>query len=193
MTGDEMGKSIEGLEGRIRRHVMDHPPSCLSGLEPWLVVHADGAWNGQTEWGIQCACGGEVGEVLGYSLADLNPRYEGPLLFVTPLAFQCCRCERVTEIIDTDRHGYDGENKQKFGGVGAATYRGEGERKTFNCGECGKTHFTVTAGFQYSDFDHVEDEPDLEPVAQDYFDWFVSTGVCAACGKSQCIGDYELA
>ncbi|MBI1248263.1 hypothetical protein GC197_10555 [bacterium] len=170
------------------QHVLDHAPACLGGFETKRVPLADDTWDGRVEWKIACPCGSDSGKILGYSLAGLQPSYDGPTVFVTPLAFQCSACEQVIEIIDTDKHGYDGEL-----GHGAATIRGEGARTTFACQSCQHTTFRLVTCFQHSQFDIIEDEPELEPVAQNYFDWFECQASCMNCGTEQSVGDYELA
>lgn len=173
---------------RIVRQVLENPPSCLDGFEIERVSLEDDTWDDSVGWKIACPCGGECGRIWGYSLTDFNPDYDGPVLFVSPLAYQCSRCARVIEIIDTDKHGYDGEC-----GHGTATIRGEGDRTMFECRSCSETTFRVATCFQHSHFDIIEDEPELESVAQNYFDWFTCKGVCTSCGEEQCFGDYELA
>lgn len=173
---------------RIVRQVLGHPPSCLDGFQAERIPFEDDIWDDRVKWKIFCACGSESGKILGYPLGDLKPGYEGPVLFVSPLAFQCSSCDRVIEIIDTDQHGYDGEC-----GHGAVTIRGEGDRATFVCQSCNAKTFRIATCFQHSHFDIIEDEPDLKSVAQNYFDWFECTGVCTSCGQEQSFGDYELA
>jgi hypothetical protein len=173
---------------RLVRQVLEHPPSCLEGFRTERVSLEGDTWDDRVEWKIECPCGGESGKILGYPLRDLEASYEGPVLFVSPLAFQCANCDRVIQIIDTNKHGYDGEC-----GHGAATIRGEGERATFACQFCCEMTFRVATSFQHSHFDIIEDEPELEPVAQNYFDWFACKGVCTNCGEEQGFGDYELA
>ncbi len=173
---------------RIVRQVLEHSPTCLEGFQAERIPLEDDTWDDRVEWKIGCSCGSKSGKILGYPLGDLNADYDGPVLFVSPLAFQCSSCDRVTEIIDTDKHGYDGEC-----GHGAVTIRGEGKRAIFSCQSCNAMDFLVTTCFQHSQFDIIEDEPELESVAQNYFDWFECTGVCTNCGEKQDFGDYELA
>ncbi|HTN74148.1 MAG TPA: hypothetical protein VL096_02835 [Pirellulaceae bacterium] len=178
---------------QLVQHVLDHAPKCIGEFQVRLTLPADSIWENRTEWELVCSCGSKTGQILGYSLGDLAQDYDGPLTFVTPLGFSCSSCNRLTEIIDTELHGYDGECKARFDGSGAATYRGTGERKVFACEKCGGGQFSAKAHFQYSHFDIIEDEPELAPVAQDFFDFFECTGVCSGCGQEQSIGGYELA
>jgi|GEM_PF-1480326 hypothetical protein len=173
---------------RLVRQVLEHAPSCLDRFHTERLPLEDDTWDDRVKWKIVCPCGAERGKILGYPLGDLKPTYDGPVVFVSPLAFQCSSCDRAIEIIDTAKHGYDGEC-----GHGAATFRGEGDRATFACQSCNESTFRVATCFQHSHFDIIEDEPELEPVAQNYFDWFACKGVCTSCGEEQCFGDYELA
>ncbi len=178
---------------RMVRQVQGHAPACLRGFQSKMILPSDLVWDDRTYWEIACSCGSKTGQIIGYSLRYLKSDYEGPLTFVTPLGFQCSSCSLNIEIIDTDLHGYDGECKARFGGYGAATYRGSGKRSVFSCHECGDSQLTVIPCFQYSHFDIIEDEPELESVAQDFFDWFDCEVKCLSCGHSQSAGDYELA
>lgn len=171
---------------RMVRQVQINAPRCLAGFE-LSPVHQLDCWEERTSWQLFCPCGANTGQVLGYSLKDFSPDYDGPEMFVSPLAFQCVACAKVTEIIDTGVHGYDGECGHP------ATIRGEGTRKAFACIRCGATAFTVTAGCSYPHFDLIEDEPDLEPRSQDFFDCFGCLGVCTVCGTESAIANYELA
>src|SRR5205823_3801965 len=57
-------------------------------------------------WQLACCCGNSRGRFLGYSLKDYNAEYNGPESFISPLAFECSACKTITELLDTDRHGY---------------------------------------------------------------------------------------
>ena len=170
------------------RHVLGHAPSCLEGFQTERVPLENDLWDERVEWKIACPCGGKNGRILGYPPRDFKEDYQGPVVFVSPLAFQCGRCDRVIELMDTARHGYDGEC-----GHGSATIRGHGDRSPFACRACNAMSFRVVTCFQHSHFDIIEEEPELEPVAQNYFDWFQCVGTCSECGEEQSIGDYELA
>src|SRR5581483_2200764 len=115
----------------------------------------------------------------GHRLEDLNPRNKGDLL-VSPLAFGCSACGRVTELLDTDVHGYHAEVGKLEGGVGSAKLRGSGTRTAYACPTCGKTVFRMIVGFVYWDFDIIEDEPELP--AQEFFNVFLLYCTCAECG-----------
>lgn len=42
-------------------------------------------------------------------------------------------------------------------------------------------------------FDLIEDEPELEPRAQEYFDAFDCRGKCTGCGDEYSLANFELA
>ena len=112
------------------------PPSCVGGFRltrAELPIALDRVKSASVEWEIciksvwrlGCNCGEERGHVLGHPLRDLNPDYDGPE-FLGPLGFECSACGKVTEIIDTDLHGYHVEVARIEGGVGSVKVRGEG-------------------------------------------------------------------
>jgi hypothetical protein len=131
--------------------------------------------------------------LLGHSLKDCNPEYDGPPEFVSPLAFLCSSCGKTSEIIDTKEHGYNSEIDRTEGGSWDSNYRGTGERMTVPCPECGGIEFFMTCLFAHQQFDLIEDEPELEPTAQDYFHWFECMGRCALCAKESILAGFELA
>lgn len=174
------------------RHVQTKPPSCLRGfrITPVVRVHEFTHWAG---WALACSCGATKGKLLGYSLKDLNPQYNGPQLFVSPLAFLCSSCDKTIEIIDTKQHGYDAEISKPYGKTLNTSYYGTGPRQVVQCAGCGRQEFSITAFCAHSHFDLIEDEPELEPRVQDYFDAFGCRGKCAHCGQESCLADFELA
>lgn len=178
---------------RMVHQVQQNAPTCLSGFRTHLIQPSDPEWDERTSWELTCMCGSRIGQILGHSLKDFKKDYNGPLTFVTPLGFHCSSCNQSTEIIDTDQHGYNGECKSRFGDYGAATYHGSGQRDLFTCQKCSNTQFTVSTCFQYSVFDFIEENPEFESVAQDFFDWFECSCICTSCNEEQSIGDYELA
>ena len=127
--------------------------------------------------------------MLGYSLTNYNSAYVGPQQFITPLGFHCSACRSVTEIIDSDCHGYHAEVSKLEGGSGAATYRGKGTRECFRCPTCCGEVFIVIVGFVYWEgaFDLFLDEPNLP--FEDFFNVFLSYGKCVSCGMSSSFTD----
>ncbi len=176
---------------RLYQRVRTIPPRCLEGF---VVEAASDPTKAEiVEWALACQCGGCHGEVLGYSLRKLNKKYKGDELLVSPIAFRCGSCGRTIEMIDTAQHGCDAECAKRFGGKVFPGYRGEGERDGSACPECGADVHRVRAEFYFAHFDLIDDEPDLEPVAQEFFDAFGCSGICEACGHEWLIASFELA
>ena len=176
---------------KMVRHVQTRPPSCLSNFRT-TPAHMQ-PWNHWAGWALACSCSETKGKLLGYSLKDFDPKYSGPQVFVSPLAFLCSSCEKTTEIIDTKEHGYNAEISKPYGKTCETNYRGTGPRQVMQCPACGRPEFTITAFCAHPHFDLIEDEPELEPRVQEYFDSFGCRGKCAACGKESSLADFELA
>lgn len=176
---------------KVVRHVLHTPPSCLSGFVCEPIT--SGSWANRAIWTVTCRCGESIGRVLGYQLGDFNPEYKGGDRFIGPLAFRCSACDRVTEVIDTKQHGYNSEIGKPDGKSWDSNYRGTGERVTIPCPGCKGQLFSVTTEFGHQHFDLVEDEPELEPRAKEYFDSFALRGRCVGCGKESVLTDFELA
>lgn len=176
---------------RLYERVRQTPPRCLSGFVVESASDPDKAEI--VDWALACRCGGRLGRVLGYSLRALNTEYKGDEFLVSPIAFRCDSCDRTTELIDTALHGYDAECATRFGGKVYPGYRGEGEREGAVCPKCAAVSYRVSSKFFFAHFDLIDDEPDLEPVAQDFFDAFGCFGLCNACGHEWLIASFELA
>ncbi len=166
------------------------PPTCVRGfrLTPTElpVTYDDDC---KSVWRLACDCGEERGRVLGYPLHDYNPTYDGPECYLSPLGFECSCCGKVTEIIDTDIHGYHSEVAKIEGGIGSVKSRGEGPRRPFSCLACGAQLFVVTVSFVYwpAAFDLLE-EPEL-PILE-FFNEFLSYGRCVACGEVSALTNF---
>ncbi len=139
---------------------------------------------------LACTCGEQRGRVLGYPLRDYNPNYDGPECFISPLSFECTDCRKVTEIFDTDIHGYHSEVAKIEGGIGSVKGRGEGPRQPFSCSACGEQVFVVTVGFVYwpAAFDLLFNEPGW-PILE-FFNVFLCHGRCVACGEVSAVTDF---
>jgi len=132
--------------------------------------------------------------LLGYPLSELNPDYEAEPLFMSPLNFRCSSCGAKTQIIDTKEHGYNSEiarleGEQSFD----SNYRGSGQPQEALCPQCEGSEFSITVKCLHSHFDLIEDEPDLEPRVQDFFDGFECFGTCSSCGEMTSFAGCELA
>jgi hypothetical protein len=180
-----MDPEVEHIAGRLRTT----PPSCVREfrLTPAELPVDD---NFKSVWQLACGCGNDRGRVLGYPLREYNSDYDGAESFLSPLGFECSDCRKVTEIIDTDVHGYHSEVAKIEGGIGSAKMRGEGPRQPFPCSTCGAQLFVVVVGFVYwgAAFDLFLDEPELP--AQEFFNAFLSYGRCAACGEVSELTDF---
>jgi hypothetical protein len=185
-----------------------HPPRCISGFNPRPVTLRDANWEGHASpsqldttvagvkiegaehvnpvfW-LHCACGCNSHLVLGHYWR--NRDYHDVLVFVSPLALTCSACGKVTELFDSDKHGYDAE-------IGAipTNYRGTGPRSEFACKRCGPREFQVFARFEYSEDLLGRSDDDYRGREQDLFSWFSLAGRCSGCGRFMEISGAECA
>jgi hypothetical protein len=174
-------------EDQIAKHIRDNPPACVAGfrLSPAELPEPFDD-NFQTVYGLSCKCGMDHGSILGYPLTEYNSKYDGSD-FISPLSFKCGKCATVTQILDTDIHGYHAEVGKLQGGIGSAKLRGDGEPVAFVCPGCSAILFSLIVGFVYWDFDIILDEPELP--AQEFFNVFLIYGVCKGCGKASSVAD----
>ena len=166
-----------------------HPPSCLAGFKvqptPLHGITFDGhGEENNTVFRLSCPCGHGRSRILGHYWR--NPHYD-TVVFVGPLALCCEACGQVTELIDTDVHGYDAEC-----GHGSATARGEGERVEFKCEACGASSMEVSVRFEYSDDLFDSDFKRFRGREQDLFSWVTILGKCCSCSHATSI-DFECA
>ena len=165
--------------GEIEAHIRATPPACLQSLRvssAELPGKADK--NFKATWRLACKCGGDACRVLGYPLQDLNPDYKGQF-WVGPLGFDCTKCGKVSEILDTNLHGYHAEVAKLEGGTGSTQVLGTGKRSTFLCPNCDKSVFDVAVGFVFWHFDLIEDEPELP--GENFFNEFLMGCTCMKC------------
>lgn len=152
------------------------PPSCLEGFTA-RPAEARPASDDclQTAWSLACACGGEGGRFLGHPLpAD-------PAVMISPLGFQCGRCDATTELLDTDVHGYHPEITRLAGEEGgSAKLRGAGPRTALRCASCAGDQFTLTVSFDYWSLDELAEEFDED--LQNLFNVFGCECRCVGCG-----------
>jgi hypothetical protein len=183
-----------------------HPPRCLAGLTTTpatlvglefdghasaLTVQAAGVEidapnHLNTVFLLTCVCGHDRHFVLGYHWR--NPDFHNKPVFLSPLSLRCASCGKETELIDTDRHGYDAE-------IGAVGFNAHalGERGEYPCDRCGRQPFQVCVRFENLDdlFDpHFEEFRGRE---QDLFSWFSAVGRCSGCSRLLRIADFECA
>jgi len=167
---------------RVEEVLRTTPPSCVVDFHLTLA-ELPIEWDESTRsvWQLACKCSCRQGRVLGYPLGDYAEVPTGTNIFISPIGFQCTACAKLTEIIDTDLHGYHSEVAKREGGIGAATYRGEGDRVAWSCPKCSGQVFSLTVAFIFWDavLDLAEDEPDW-PI-QEFFLVFLLFARCAAC------------
>ena len=168
------------------RRVRGTPPTCVADAVPRLDPQPELPDKEQfgTHFWLGCPCGSRRTAVLGYPT-----RIDSEIYILSPLAIQCCACNRVTEIFDSDLHGYDPEVCG-----GSATMRGSGERQIYRCSACGQTAGEAIASFAFNDPEGLQTLPEeLAGREQDAFDWFTLEWKCDACGGLCPVADYERA
>lgn len=159
------------------------PPSCLADSNP-IAAALPEPWddNPKSIWKLSCRCGGSHGRVLGYSLKDYRPDYDGSLMLLGPLGFECLSCKAITEFFDTDVHGYHAEVARLEGSDGGSSkLRGSGPRQAFPCPGCQGENFSVIVAFVFWNADELAEEFDGN--WQDLFNVFLCYVTCASCGR----------
>ena len=94
----------------------------------------------------------------------------------------------MTDLLDTDVHGYDAEL-----GHGSATVRAEGDRVIFECALCGRQPLECFVRFEYPDDLLDRDFKDFAGREQELFTWFNLVGKCPGCSKLLAVADFECA
>src|SRR5688500_14258299 len=157
--------------GSIIRRVRVTAPRCVAGTAPRLEAGeeaAEGEQFGTCFW-LGCPCGCREAAVLGYPTV-----VRGEVVILSPLALECSACNRVTEIFDSDLHGYDPEVCGEPRGM-----RGSGERQRYRCTACGHGLGEAVASFGFNDPEGLGSLPEgLAGREQDTFDWFTLEWRC---------------
>jgi hypothetical protein len=175
-------------EEQLVKKLQTTPPSCLKGFRnapTELPEPFDD--NPISVWQIRCTCGGKKGRFLGHSLKDYNPIHEGPELFISPLTFECGECNKTTELLDTDRHGYHADVARRDGGIGSAKLRGKGPQRAFSCPGCSGELFEVTVAFI---FWYPDELVEFDGNWEDLFSVFLCYCKCAGCGQTSQATDF---
>lgn len=159
-------------------------PQMIKAKVPGVVI--DGSELLNTVFLLACTCGHEQHHVTGYHWR--NPDYHNKLVFLSPLVLRCASCSKETEVIDTDRHGYDAE----LGGI-VATARWKGDRGEYQCEQCSLQAFCVCVRFEYGDYLFDSDFECYRGRQQDLFSWFSLVGKCIGCCRLLSITDFECA
>jgi hypothetical protein len=158
-----------------------HPPRCLATVAVTPLKEADiSEEDGEfAHFALSCLCGNNTWSIAGYA--------PEPELLLSPLSIKCCKCHQIAEIFDIEKHGYDSEL-----GHGCYSRRAEGEKVELHCPCCNKSEFHATAVVSYQ-MEESELDDEETGKAQDLFDTFYLSIVCASCGYKTGVCDYECA
>lgn len=190
-------------------YLRSHPPRCLAGFisrptelpgvgfdghvsmsqvdfdaPPGVTIHAPEHLN--PVFALSCQCGNSRHYVHAYRW--VNPDYNNAVVLLSPLVLECAACEKMTELLDTDLHGYDGELEH-----GSSTARGEGEQVVFECPNCGRQPLDAFVRLEYPDDLFDGDFPEFAGREQDLFTWFSLMGKCPQCSHLLAVADFECA
>ncbi len=187
LTDEQRAAMARFLEAEER--LLNTPPRCLDGFQVEQTELENVLFDGHGSelnkiYKLACACGHDRFRVLGHHLE--NDR--GQPIFVSPLALECASCGKITELIDTDQHGYDAEL-----GHGSATIRGEGDRLHYACPNCGVRPMTAYARFEHSSEELADSFIESFPETHNYFSWFSLVGTCDGCQSPLNVADFECA
>ena len=186
-----------------------HPPRCITGFNAQPTELPDVQFDGHASasqvninvpgvkiegpehvnpvFALSCSCGADRHYVRGYQWT--NPDFNNARVLLSPLTLECVSCGKVTDLLDTEIHGYDAEL-----GAGSATVRAEGEKVVYECDQCGRQAFEVYVRFEYPDDLFFEGEfEDFAGHEQDLFTWFSLVGKCPQCSRLLAVADYECA
>ena len=167
-----------------------NPPRCLANfaVTPCELPGVEFDGHGEplnTIFRVACYCGSAKHFIVGYNWQ--NPDFGNQSVFLSPILLRCESCARLTELIDTDIHGHDGEQG------GSCTVRSEGRQQDFGCFNCGPRSFEVFTRFEYPS-DLLDGDCELYRGREsDFFTWFSLRGICSECKTFQDITDYECA
>jgi hypothetical protein len=187
-------RGVEMDEAEILRLISTTPPRCARRFRTRRVPPPE-RWNHDlvAGWKLECPCDCSEGAVFGYRLGHFKPGFEGSSLFITPMAFHCAVCRRVTEIIDTDEDGAGAELAKLEGAdSGCTAYRGEGPRQAYPCPKCAESRGEVTLTFSYHpDYIYDLEDDGIEFPFENLFFWFHAHSRCALCGEQSLITDID--
>jgi hypothetical protein len=186
-----------------------HPPRCIAGftarpselpgvefdghvsmsqlnfeVPPGVTIDAPEHIN--PAFALSCQCGGDRHYVHCYRW--VNAAFNNAVVTLSPLVLECAACGKMTELLDTDVHGYDSEL-----GHGSATVRAQGERVLFECPACGRQPLEAFVRFEYPDDLFDGDWPEFAGREQELFTWFSLVGRCAQCSQRLPVADFECA
>ena len=173
----------------VVEHVRAHPPRCIASLRsvPLLdPLSGMDHYPSLVYFRIGCPCGEEAAFILGHLVCSEDS--PGEEFFTGPLALECPRCGRISEFMNPERDGFDGE-------IGANTNAvGTGEQARFSCPQCGAaTPMLVMPGFSYKDLDDWYASEDQLQRPQDFFEAFWLYGACIRCRNVVAVLGFECA
>ncbi len=179
MKTDLSGTAFSPQHSSLLEKIKDTTPTCLRGFSPNPASKAK-LFNEtyRVERQLECECGGLTGRLLGYPLPGEGAS-TAESVWIGPLGFECAACERITEILDTDVHGYHAEVAKLEGGLGGAKLSGSGERAPYACPQCAAEAFSMRVALTYWNLDELGDEFDER--WEDLFNEFDLTARCAQC------------
>lgn len=187
-----------------------HPPRCIAGFTA-RVAHLPGvAFDGHVSMSqlsnidvppgvtidapehispvfalsCQCGCGRQYVHCYRWS----NPDCDNAIVFLSPLVLECAACGKMTELLDTNLHGYDAELGHRI-----ATARARGQHVVYQCPECGRQPLEAFVRFEYPDDLFDGDFPEFAGREQELFTWFNLVGKCPKCSQLLAVTDFECA
>jgi hypothetical protein len=93
----------------LLQHVRSSPPRLLAGVRSGLVIDEGSDKNHSVKFDLFSTDGAFTAKIRGYSLVRLNLKYKGPPVFVSPVSLQCIPGVSVSELFDSEVHGYPAE------------------------------------------------------------------------------------
>jgi hypothetical protein len=171
-------------------HVKAHPPRCIRGFAVRTDTDVTRKVLAAAVQSSPAYVAFELGHrdssqrpvLLGYFLEPPSDP-AGENLFVSPLGIRWEPSGEVVEVLDCERHGYDGEQD------GNCCITGSGPRSPWQCPYGCREHVFV-ACFSYHDESPIR-VPDAYLPLQDQFDWFVLAAYCRDRDAVVPITDFE--
>jgi uncharacterized protein (TIGR02996 family) len=171
-------------------HVKANPPRCIRRFAARTETEATRKVLEALHGELNCAAF-ELGHrdpaqkpvLLGHAVDPPSGTRESPLL-LSPLAIRWEPGGEIEEVIDCERHGYDGENGSN------CTATGNGPRRPWRCPHRSCEDHSFVACFSY----HVEPpvrDPDRCVPLQDQFHWFHLAAYCRERDAVIAITDFD--
>jgi hypothetical protein len=177
-----------------------HPPRCIAGfiarpvespgVEPdgriSMTVLNPGVPMGLTTlddpelissvFALSCRCGGDRHYIHCYR--SVNANFDNATEIGSPFVLECATCRTMTELLDSEVHGFNREVHGK-----PMTLRAQGGAIVFECPTCGRKPLEAFARFEYQDdlFDGYFAE--FCGREQGLFGWFNLVARCPQCSQ----------